>query len=155
MAYGTLLLIITPWKLFRLCPPRFRDPRDLEMYLLSTSKPGLVKYYATPPGFSDHEAIIVDSDLRPEFTKKTRYTRTLKQTGLPSGKKWTISLEDTSSHYRPSLLVKAGQYLKPNSSRPSTSRSSRKWPVPDNISPGSPQRSEESDKEETEAVQQG
>ena len=39
--------------------------------LYCTNKPELVKYYATIPGLSDHEAIIVDSDLRPEFTKKT------------------------------------------------------------------------------------
>ena len=37
MAYGTLLLLITPWKLSLLCPPRYRDPRDLEMYLISTA----------------------------------------------------------------------------------------------------------------------
>ena len=36
-----------------------------------TNKPRLMKYYATIPGSSNHEAIIVDSDLRPEFTKKT------------------------------------------------------------------------------------
>ena len=95
------------------------------------------------------------SDLSLPRKHHARYTRTLKQIGLPSGKKWKISLEDTSSHYRPSLLKKAGQYLKPNASQPSTSRCRRKWPVPDNISSGSPQRSEESDKEETEAVQQG
>ena len=50
-----------------------REPTRLVniLDLYCTNKPGLVKCYATIPGLSNQEAIIVDSDLRPEFTNKT------------------------------------------------------------------------------------
>ena len=131
------------------------------MYLISTAPINPDLWSIMPPylDIPTTKPSLWTQDLRPEFTKKTprkaySYSKA-DWTSIRQELEWMISLEDTSSHYRPSLLKKAGKYLKPNACQPSTSRSRRKWPVPDNISSGSPQRSEESDKEETEAVQQG
>lgn len=49
-----------------------RDPTRLGniLDLYCTNRPGLVKYSATIPGISDHDIIVVDSSLKPEYTKK-------------------------------------------------------------------------------------
>ena len=46
-------------------PTRNNDILDL----FCTNKPGLVRYTQTIPGFSDHDFIVVDCDLRPQFIK--------------------------------------------------------------------------------------
>jgi len=50
-----------------------KDPTRLDnvLDLYCTNKPGLVKSNTTIPGISDHEIIVTDSNLRPEFQKKT------------------------------------------------------------------------------------
>ena len=47
-------------------PTRFCNVLDL----YCTNRPGLVKYATTIPGVSDHDIIVVDAALKPEFTKK-------------------------------------------------------------------------------------
>jgi len=47
-------------------PTRFGNTLDL----YCANKPGLVKYITTNPGISDHDTIVVDALLRPEYVKK-------------------------------------------------------------------------------------
>ena len=120
-----------------------REPTRLDniLDLYCTNKPGLVKYYTTIPGLSDHEAIIVDSDLKPEYTKKTprkvySYSKadwtSIKQemndftTGylesLPS-----LSVEDGWSMFKTKLQSTIDKYIP---SRMTSSRQHLPWITP-------------------------
>ena len=64
------------------CPnPSTRQPSILDLYL--TKKPGLVNNNTTILGISDHDMVVVDSDVKPVIKRKQQglYSNPLKQPG--------------------------------------------------------------------------
>jgi len=83
--------------------------------LMCTNKPGLVKSVITIPGISDHEVVVTDSNLKPEYNLRKpheRSTSTRRQTGTRSARRQTASPQITLKNTKTEESTKTGTSLR-------------------------------------------